>query len=139
MAMSDILYTVQRTADMDLVHPVAREAFKLLEYDLTLMHSHGTIHTWFRPFETYRHPARQREALRNKTSRAGMYDSAHQFGLAVDFVAWSNGRWSWDPKLPWDVLRAAATKRGLINELSWDRAHVEHPYWQDLRGCLKTI
>ena len=84
------------------------------------------------------HFQRQREALANKTSRADMYQSAHQFGLAVDFVPWDNGRWSWDMKHPWDALRAAAHKRGLLNELSWDRAHVEHRYWQALRGCLST-
>ena len=101
MALQDILYPTPRTANMSLLHPKAREQFMMLEYKLASAFKLGNLKTWFRPFETYRHPARQAEAVKIRTSRAGPYESAHQFGLAVDFVAWSNGRWSWDPGLPW--------------------------------------
>ena len=139
MALQDIVYQTARTADMSLLHPKAREQFLMLEYKLSSAFKLGNLKTWFRPFETYRHPARQAEAVKNRTSRAGPYESAHQFGLAVDFVAWSNGRWSWDPGLPWDTLRVMAKSEGLLNELSWDRAHVEHPHWQDLNACLRSM
>ena len=129
----------ERISDMKLLHPRAMEDFLLLEYDLSLDWRHGTTRTWFRPFETYRHPMRQLAVLGNKTSRAGPYESAHQFGLAVDFVPWDNGRWSWDLKHDWDHLRKAAHKRKLRCELDWDRAHVEAPLWADMHAALRNM
>lgn len=135
--LANLVYKTPRTADMDLLHPKARESFIMLEYKLESAFKNGTISVWFRPFETYRHPARQREALIQRTTRADMYESAHNFGLAVDFVPWNNGRWSWDPQMPWQKLRDLAKSEKLLNELDWDRAHVEHPYWSELRNALE--
>lgn len=139
--MNDIKYQTARTADMNLLHPRCRDDFMLLMRDLTKGFEEREVKVWFRPFETYRHPMRQLEALRNKTSRAGMYSSAHQFGLAVDFVAWDNGRWHWPPAedASWTYLRQRSIARGLRNELDWDRAHVEARYWEDWHSCLKSM
>lgn len=126
-----------RCASMDFLHPKAWEDFALLKRDLENDHRYGKVPVLFAPFETYRHPQRQRDALVNKTSRAGPYQSAHQFGLAVDFVPNVNGKWSWDLKHPWDYLRERAKARGLVNSIEWDRAHVEHPYWAKLNDALQ--
>lgn len=137
----DIRYQTQRTAEMSYLHDDARDLFLLLMRDLTKSFEEGIVKKWLRPFETFRHPARQLEALRNRTSRAGMYQSAHAFGLAVDFVPWENGRWLWPPNEDpcWAFLRERATARGLQCRLDWDRAHVEHPMWEDLNACLKSM
>lgn len=137
--MDDIRYQTARTADMNLLHPLVRPSFLLLMKDLTDAHAQGVTKTHFRPFETYRHPQRQREALRNRTSRADMYESAHNFGLAVDFVPWDNGRWSWDETKDWSYLWDRAKARGLIAIGEWDKAHIEHPMWQDWHACLRAI
>ena len=131
--------SVARISDMKLLHPRFIEPFMLLEYDLASTWRGGDTATWFRPFETYRHPMRQLEVLRNKTSRAGPYESPHQFGLAVDFVPWDNGRWSWDLKHDWEHLRRLARVRGLRCEIDWDRAHVEAPLWADMHAALKVM
>lgn len=128
-----------RCASMAYIHPEAIEAFMLLKGDLERDHRYGKVPVLFAPFETYRHPQRQIDALANKTSRAGAYQSAHQFGLAIDFVPNINGKWSWDLKHPWDYLRERAHARKLLNELTWDRAHVEHPKWADLWACYRTL
>lgn len=138
--MNDLKYQTSRTADMNLLHARCREDFLLLMKDLTDSFHQGLVKRWLRPFETYRHPQRQREALQNRTSRVGPYFSPHQFGLAVDFVVWENGRWLWPDKDPcWDFLRARATARGLRNELDWDRVHVEARFWEDWHACLKSM
>jgi len=87
--------TVARISDMKLLHPRFMEQFLLLEYDLASTWRGGDTATWFRPFETYRHPMRQLDALRNKTSRAGPYEAQHHLALAVDFVPWVIGRGPW--------------------------------------------
>lgn len=125
--------------DTDFIHPAAREKFLLLLGDLERGYRYGETKTQFKIFETFRHPSRQLHAKLNGVSRASLYESAHSLGLAVDFVPMDNGRWSWDMNHDWAYLRARATARGLLNEIEWDRAHVEYPYWQDVWDILKRI
>jgi len=92
----------------------------------------------FGPFKIYRTPQRQVEMLRTGKSKAGPWSSAHQYGLAVDFVPYIRGSWSWTvPLTTWDHLREQAHKVGLLNDIEWDRAHVEHPAFAKLRAALQ--
>ena len=122
--------------DMGMLHPRAIDDFMELERVLTaLFHTDGlAVH--FRAFEVWRSPTRQAKLFKDGKSRARPWMSAHQYGLAVDFVPWTAARgWHWDPpRGAWDDLRKAATQCGLVNNLDWDRAHVEHPWFQELRG-----
>lgn len=136
---SDIRYLVARTADMKLLHPTCSRDFLALEFALEQGFARGNTSTRFRPFETYRHPLRQAEAYNNKTSRARAYQSAHQFGLAVDFVPWNNGRWSWSETHDWAFLEATAKTFGLIRSIAWDLAHVEAPQFQDLKAAWRSM
>lgn len=130
------------------IHPKAVRSFQLLEEDLCRGFLTGETPTWFRPFEGYRAPERQLEMLTNKTSKALPFQSAHQYGLAVDYVGFIGGkqtghtriaaptvggRWSWDASLDWDYLDAAARRQGLDRSITWDRPHVEHPLWNRIR------
>ena len=119
------------------VHPVARGQFIALANDLHVAYGQGILKTLFLPFEGFRTPVRQQILFDQKKSRARPWFSAHQYGMAVDFVAKVNGRWSWiDPSINWDELRRCARARGLMNDLDWDRAHVQHPAFGELQEAL---
>ena len=135
----DLAMMRARFNDMGVLHPKARGAFLLLANDLHRAFLDGRTHVHFKAFETFRSPWRQKSVMDNGTSQADMYESAHAFGLAVDFVPNIGGRWSWSLTHPWDFLRDAARARGLLCELDWDRAHVEHPLFQDWKACMRSM
>lgn len=120
----------------DLIHPSCRSTFMALYDDLAKSHQLGMTPTLFRPFEGYRSPERQQLLFDQKKSKARPYQSAHQYGLAVDFVAWEKGAWSWHLNHDWDFLRSCASARGLINNIAWDRPHVEAPQFAEVRRAL---
>jgi hypothetical protein len=89
-------------------------------------------------YDVYRSPAEQeaRYARGETAARAGL--SAHQYGLAFDFVVAQGENsdfqkamqqfWKW---LGFHVLEnPIQTTKGPI----YDRAHVEHPAWKALAG-----
>lgn len=116
--------------DLSELSPIAWPAFARLERRL--------LETPFRVFECWRSPARQRELLQLKRTKAGPWRSAHQYGLAVDFVPFIDGAWTWEVGRPtWDLLRLEARAVGLLCELDWDRAHVEHPAFAELRKAMR--
>lgn len=122
----------------DEVHPVCRTQFMGLADALHLGWSKQTIPVWFKPFEGLRAPDRQAEAYRKGNSKARAWESAHQYGLAIDFVPFVRGKFSWAVSTAdWDILRNAAHEFGLRNDIAWDRAHVEHPRFSELRDVLK--
>lgn len=89
-------------------------------------------------FETVRPPARQielyargRDATKadfgRTVTKAKAYQSAHQYGLAVDFVFRdATGEWSWDEPEPlmWRRYTQLARSVGL-ETLSFERPHVQ--------------
>lgn len=124
------------------LHPVAMPAFVGLYYDLQHAYEDGKIGQLFLPFESYRTPMRQAELLGSGqgVTRAGAWQSAHQYGLAVDFVPFLMGRgrtgWNWDHSNQWSTMRDMAIKRGLLVPHDWDRAHVVHPLWKKIAKIL---
>lgn len=108
---------------LSLLHPCAIEQFAALANEPALLKA------GFKPFETYRSPMRQLQLYESvpQVTKAQPWQSAHQFGLAVDFVPFINGMWSWADHEPWDVLARHALKHGLRVPIAWDKAHVEHP------------
>jgi hypothetical protein len=122
-----------RHDDLNLLAPIARNAF--LGLDALLRRE-----TRFRCFETYRDPARQAVLYAAKKSKAGPFESAHQFGLAVDFVPWGPRGWVWPASddSEWDDLRTAALGFGLANGISWDRPHVEHLAFAEVRRLTRA-
>ena len=127
-----------RYAGFDLLHPLAVKAFRSLQSELQGDAVRGDMPFEFRAFETYRTPQRQLLVKGSGNSQATMFRSAHQFGLAVDFVPWTDERrWHWDVEVQWwHVLKGKAIKHGLDAPLSWDRAHIEHPLWTPTRIAL---
>lgn len=117
------------------LHPIMRAPVTALLSNLS-MSGHR-----FALFEGYRTPERQ-EALyaqgRTKpgavVTHARSWESAHNFGLAVDLVWFENGQWSWDAKHPWDKLGDFAERYGLVQPIRWDRPHIEHPAYAEMKG-----
>lgn len=124
--------------DLNKLHPKARDHFALLTHRLEQGWKDGHTVSWFRPFEGYRSPEDQIALVAAKTSKAGPWQSAHNYGLAVDFVPFDpeTNRWSWSDKEDWNYLRRAAVGAGLLNQIEWDRPHVEHPIWVAVKRHL---
>lgn len=125
------------------LHPIALPPFVRLQYRLQDAFDSGRIKQLFLPFETYRTPERQNELLRNGqgVTRAGAWQSAHQFGLAVDFVPFlmksgSRNGWDWGHDNQWGDMRAMAKAEGLLTPYDWDLAHVVHPVWRKMQKVM---
>lgn len=119
------------------LHPKVREHFRALEITLRDRYAAGLIKTEFRPFEGFRSLERQTYLFNEaRTTKAKAWQSAHNYGLAVDFVAWIDGKWSWDEAADWAGLARAANDLGLMVPIKWDRPHVEHPIWTAVKNSL---
>lgn len=119
------------------LHPIAREAFMRLSELLVAEATRGRG-PLFLLFEGYRDPARQAEEVRQGDSKAKPWSSAHQYGLAADFVPYINGEWTWDaPDSAWRFLERCARDCGLHVPIAWDKVHVQHPAWLDARAAMR--
>lgn len=127
----------RRPFNLNELHPKARDVFGLLTHRLAEAHEVGGIRTLFRPFEGYRTPERQRFLLEiERTSKADAWQSSHQYGLAVDYVPWMDGHWSWHEAHDWDGLDTIVAQVGLLRPIRWDRPHIEHPIWRSISRQL---
>lgn len=90
----------------------------------------------FEPYEMWRSPRRQVElyARGRVPSVPGghatyerAWQSAHQYGLAVDWVGWVDGRWSWSDSLPWKELHECARVARLEPLEAVEMPHVQMP------------
>lgn len=109
-----------------MLHPVMRGSVIELQKKLK------EAKLQFELFEGWRSPIRQ-EALyasNPRVTNARAWRSAHQYGLAADFV-WRDGKfWSWDDEHPWHELKKIATSLRLDVPITWDRGHIQHPLWK---------
>jgi len=124
----------------DQLHPLMRQRAEYLAWDLTEAFRLQDTTTLFAPFEGYRSPDRQQEQFNQKplVTKAVKWRSAHQYGLAIDFVAWTANGWSWDDNHDWDMVTTLARRNGLDCPISWDRAHVQHPAWQEINAAWRN-
>ena len=133
--------------DMNILHPKCRAAFTALADDLIASHEAGQTKTLFKVFETFREPYRQDELRIKGASKARPWESAHNYGLAVDFVPYIDGKdavelslminedvhegWNWNASFhDWAFLKSRAEKHGLAVPIRWDQVHVQ-PIWFD--------
>lgn len=85
-----------RRTDLEALHPILRESV------LQLLQSFQSEGLPFRLYEGFRSPQRQAWLYQQGQSSGSMitesdaWASYHQYGLAVDFVLWLNGTWSWN-------------------------------------------
>lgn len=129
--------TAHETFNPERLHPKAREAFMGLAAVMEDQYRTGQIKTLFKPFEGHRTPERQNYLFHvSKTTKARAWQSAHNYGLAVDYVPFVDGKWSWDERHDWDALDFCARQRGLLRPIKWDRPHIEHPIWWAVKAHL---
>lgn len=135
--------------DMTLLSPKFGRACRALDDYLVRAYQTGETKTLFKVFETYRDPLRQNDLLTKKVTKAGAFQSAHQFGLACDFVPHLSPEeaallserkgervlpgWNWDASHDYRFLATAAERFELTVPISWDPCHVEHPNWRKFR------
>lgn len=131
--------------DISLLNPEFGRRVTALRQDLVTLYETKRIQFRFEIFETFRSPKRQIHLRAEGTSKAGPWQSAHQYGLAADFVPFLNeveaarvGRkatgWYW-PEVTneaWKILGERAAKAGLVRPINWDKPHVEDPRFDDL-------
>lgn len=116
------------------LHPAVRPQYaELIRMNEEYAKAGGMI---FLPFEGFRTPERQIELHAEKRTWTGPWKSAHQWGLAVDFVPKINGKWSWDaPEEAWALLKVRAIRCGLSVPIEKDKVHVEaRELWFKLRA-----
>lgn len=132
---------INRTAvnrDIGLLHPKFGRVVANLEKRLRADYEAGRTHTLFKLYEGFRLPDRQAYLKAQGATKAGPWQSAHQFGLAADFVPLSDGKWSWDAGHDWDHLARSAKVFGASVPISWDLAHVQAYEWDELWSHLKA-
>ena len=104
------------------VHPILGfavvEAIKVTKQDFTVL-------------EGLRTPERQKELVAKGSSKT--MDSYHLYGLAVDLVAWVDGKPSWDEKYYKDIavaMKEVIQKYKLPIEWGFDKWGWDMPHWQ---------
>ncbi|MGZ3940048.1 MAG: M15 family metallopeptidase [Flavisolibacter sp.] len=119
-----------RNNDLSLLHPIVREAVTKIEKTLN---EEGIP---FKVFEAFRFPERQTDLFAqgrtkpgNIVTHAEPWRSYHQYGLAVDFVLFENGQWSWDDSTPakkkwWKRMQELGKKHGL-SPLDFEVPHLQ--------------
>lgn len=142
-------------SDLALLEPKFGRACGRLHAYLIDAHETGRTQTRFEIFETYRHPLRQASLLKKGVSKAGPWESAHQVGLACDFVPYLSVEeaealslrkgervlpgWNWDASHDYRFLATAAKSFNLAVPISWDPCHVEHPRFREFRASWRKL
>ena len=116
--------------EIALVHPKTREILIPLLQKLTLDYQTGVTKRLFQLFEGFRDPRRQDYLFKKGTTKARAWQSAHQYGLAVDIVAFEGttdrGFWTWDiSSRDWEYLHTVSRNHGFLTPISWDKAQDE--------------
>lgn len=141
-------------SDLKLLHPKFARAAIELDKLCRLGYEAGRTQTLFKVFETFRDPRRQNELFSKGASKARQFNSAHQFGLAVDMVPYLSAEeaatlgerigervfpgWNWHSSHDYAFLKANAEKVGLVRPLEWDLVHIEHPQWAYLQEWISS-
>lgn len=111
------------------LHPVFRAKVE------RLMEQFESEEIPFRPLEGFRAPVRQDWLFQKGRTRPGAvvtkaraWESYHQYGLAVDFVLFENGAWSWNVTggrmKKWNRMIALGKAQGL-EPLSFELPHLQ--------------
>lgn len=100
-------------------------------------------------FEGYRSPIRQNYLFSQvpPVTKARAWEGAHQYGLSVDFAgiqihttgAIIPNKWVWPEATHpcWGELKSLARRFGLDVPIDWDKGHLEHPVFPQLRKLLR--
>lgn len=130
------------------LHPKFIGPCKRLHEDLTTLYKSGHSEFRFELFEGFRSPERQARVLSENASKAGPWESAHQYGLGADFVPFLSQAeaealgvrpgWHWPKPTDkcWIMLKKHAERCGLVVPIAWDLNHVQHPMFAQWRRIM---
>jgi peptidoglycan L-alanyl-D-glutamate endopeptidase CwlK len=130
------MYKLGRKSKKHLIgiHPILAfavyEAIKITKQDFTIL-STGGVRTDRQQLDMYA-LGRTREGRKITWTR----NSFHQYGLAVDLVAYHNGKPSWEPSLYKDIVKAmkkVIKKYNLPIDHGYDLWKRDLPHWQITR------
>ena len=135
---------------LQTLHPKFARRASVLYENLALMHEAGRLQFRLEVFEGFRHFSRQQGLVAEGVSKAGVWQSAHNFGLAADFVPYLDaeearmlGRpagWYW-PKITdetWKILHEQAAIAGVAHPFSWDGPHIQLLNFDEMRSKYLT-
>lgn len=127
--------------EIALIHPKTREILMPLLHELARGYESGATQRRFQLFEGFRDPRRQDYLFKKGTTKARAWQSAHNYGLAVDIVPFEGttdrGFWRWGiPRGDWEYLHTIARNHGFLTPINWDLAHLEHPIWSSVSKNL---
>ena len=118
-----------RNNDMQLLHPVVREAVAKVQAVL------DAESIPLKVFEAFRFPERQADLYaQGRTKPGGIVTHAEpwrsylQYGLAVDFVIYEQGQWSWDTsgaKAKWWSRMHELGKQNGLAPLDFETPHLQ--------------
>lgn len=136
--------------DVSFLNPEFEARVRNLDEHLSLLYQTGVAEFRLKVFETYRSPARQLHLLSKAVTKAGPWQSPHQYGLAVDFVPYLTEAeadrldvppgWHW-PEVSngiWHILHEQCAVFGVKHPISWDKPHCEDPRWPAIQRALKN-
>lgn len=114
---------------LDYLEGNFRLTVQMLQDKIRAAHEAGFLKARYEIFETFRSPIRQDNVFARGASKARAWQSAHQYGLAVDLaILEPSGRWTWDITTP-DIVRLGIIRKELGNRLApiihWDPLHFE--------------
>ncbi|WP_052249871.1 glycosyl hydrolase 108 family protein [Tateyamaria sp. ANG-S1] len=125
----------KRDGDISRLHPAIRDSVAAIQKKL------NAEKIPFRVFEAFRTPHRQaslyakgRTKPGNKVTWVGPWGSIHQYGLAVDFVLFENGKWSWDDSGAkakwWTRMHEVAAEHNMTPLYNKKKQLIEKPHVQ---------
>lgn len=139
MEQAGVPTKIRTRVDWAFVHPKVRQSFIVLAHRLIEAHENKHLSQLYLPFEGYRNPMEQVSLRQRGVSKAGPWQSAHNYGLAVDYVGWNlKDGWNWQPADhdDWKMVGTIANNLGLMRPIRWDKPHVEHPIWTAVKSKL---
>ncbi|MBY5935610.1 D-alanyl-D-alanine carboxypeptidase family protein [Tateyamaria omphalii] len=125
----------KRDGEISRLHPAIRDSVATIQKKL------NAEKIPFRVFEAFRTPHRQaslyakgRTKPGNKVTWVGPWGSIHQYGLAVDFVLYENGKWSWDDSGAkakwWARMHEVAAEHNMTPLYNKKKQLIEKPHVQ---------
>ena len=131
--------------ELKTLHPKFARRCSVLYENLAAIHEAGRLKYRFEICEGFRHFSRQTALVAEGVSKEEAWASAHNFGLAADFVPYLTpeegkmlGRpsgWYW-PKITdeaWKILHEQAPIAGVAHPLRWDGPHIEFLQFEEMR------
>lgn len=131
--------SVRNRVDWHKLHPAVIGGFLIVANRIIDAHANGELTQLYLPFDGYRSPELQLDMVKRNVSKAGPWQSAHNYGLALDFVGWNpEAKWNWQPadSEDWKMIGIIATNAGMLRPITWDKPHVEHPLWTEVKKKL---